>query len=44
MSDTTPEPEPADEEEELEEVDLADPLKRDEEMPGLDPVLPPPSD
>jgi hypothetical protein len=29
------------EEEELEEFDHVDPLKRDEALPGLDPILPP---
>jgi hypothetical protein len=29
------------EEEELEDFDYVDPLKRDEELPGLDPIVPP---
>jgi hypothetical protein len=43
MDEEPPEP-GGDDEEELPDLDLADPLKREEEMPGLDPVLPPPSD
>jgi hypothetical protein len=34
------EPTPPDQEE-MPELDVIDPLKRDEEMPGLDPALPP---
>ena len=34
-------PEP---EEELSELDLIDPLKREDDMPGLDPVIPIPPD
>jgi hypothetical protein len=34
-----PEAEPPDQEEELTEIDLVDPLKREEDMPGLDPVV-----
>jgi hypothetical protein len=37
-----PEPEPPGQEEELSELDLVDPLKREEDMPGLDPVVPTP--
>ena len=37
---TEEQPTPDADAEELEELDLLDPLKREEEMPGLDPVVP----
>jgi hypothetical protein len=41
----TDEPEPPDEEDdELGELDFADPLKRPEPLPGLDPTVPPPDE
>jgi hypothetical protein len=37
-----PEPaEPPPEQEDLEDFDYVDPLKRDETLPGLDPIVPP---
>jgi hypothetical protein len=42
MDEETPEAKPPEQEEELTELDLVDPLKREEDMPGLDPVVPTP--
>ena len=44
MSDEPEAPADAEDEDDLGELDFADPLKRPEDLPGLDPTVPPPDE